>query len=528
MKKSILILILLLIIFINFILRYPSIPNEIGEDSWQYHALSSQISRDKTANWVINPLSIFGYYPPYEEVGVVYLISGINQLTGVFMDYSILLASILISIFSIIITFVFTFQLFHNQWLGLLSALIFSTMRRIIGFTSWTIGQRVYFYIFIIVLLFLLIRIITIKYNRRMLYISLLLLLMIPIASMHTSSILIPIILIIYIISIKISKFKKSIHFNINSRFTIYVIFTLFILTFIFSFLLTSSLKFSPLGSENIFDPKNPFNYFLNVVVRISIWVGFPIIFFPIGLFFYPLYKKIDAQNIFLISLILFMFLFFTYLLYITNIFMILISLMISIGVYYLSNLLYNGKKFNFTQIILPFSIVFLIFLPQVVTIETSDILLGHEDYNRIIGSSLYYEYKCGHNDPLYGYGVRSSVIQAEANIDVMSDDYINKIIKRHPTFDIHYFIEKRQLFRLSDSYYDYLPSMLVKSLNNSDIDKFINISNTRYLFLHDFYNDTAPSGILENGLVYTFYHEVIIEKYKEYDNGLYKIYYLW
>ena len=64
-------LVIILIIFVAFLIYIPRIEGIIGSDAfeilWMADALKEGLSQDST--WLINPLSIFGYYP-YDALNV--------------------------------------------------------------------------------------------------------------------------------------------------------------------------------------------------------------------------------------------------------------------------------------------------------------------------------------------------------------------------------------------------------------------------------------------------------------------------
>ena len=70
------------VFFISFFIlstRYPLENQQRGGDgdSWDYNVQVNHINTEGEISWIINPLSYYGYYPPYNEVGTVTLFSSL-------------------------------------------------------------------------------------------------------------------------------------------------------------------------------------------------------------------------------------------------------------------------------------------------------------------------------------------------------------------------------------------------------------------------------------------------------------------
>ena len=68
-------------IFLRF-LRLIEIGGEEGQDSWAYRQMVTQIANSGKINWLIHPLSLAGYYPPSQEMGVITFATVLHLVSG--------------------------------------------------------------------------------------------------------------------------------------------------------------------------------------------------------------------------------------------------------------------------------------------------------------------------------------------------------------------------------------------------------------------------------------------------------------
>lgn len=146
-------LLLCLLILLNIVIRIPSVPHPIGDDSFVIHALANSISLFGYAKWWIHPLSIVGDYPYSYASAFPFFISGISQCIGMEIEHVIWLYCIFISIFSIFIGYLMAGEIIDDDLFKFLVAFGFSLAPSILAYTSWTIQSRGFF--IILVLLFI-------------------------------------------------------------------------------------------------------------------------------------------------------------------------------------------------------------------------------------------------------------------------------------------------------------------------------------------------------------------------------------
>ncbi len=140
-------LIFLLILLLNIILRYPTVPNEIGWDSFVVHCAANSLSEFGFAKWWLHPTSLIGSYPYSIASSVPFLISGISLLTSLNMNISILLYSTIIGLLCIFVVYILASSIYGNNdnLFNFIVAFGFSTSPAILTFSSWTGPTRTLF-----------------------------------------------------------------------------------------------------------------------------------------------------------------------------------------------------------------------------------------------------------------------------------------------------------------------------------------------------------------------------------------------
>ena len=153
-----------LLVMLGLIFRYPTVPHEIGWDSFAVHLMANSISEFGYAKWWIHPTSITGSYPYSTSPSAVpFVLSGISQCTSVNMESVILLYSIFLGIFGILGAYLVAGVLWDNDIFKFLVALVFSTSQGIVTFSTWTANARTLFVISLPLFIYLLLKTHTFK-----------------------------------------------------------------------------------------------------------------------------------------------------------------------------------------------------------------------------------------------------------------------------------------------------------------------------------------------------------------------------
>jgi len=152
------ILLLCLLILLNIIIRIPSVPHPIGDDSFVIHALANSISLFGYAKWWIHPLSIVGDYPYSYASALPFFISGLFQCIGMEVEHVIWLFCIFLAIFTIFIAYIMAGVIINDDLFKFLVAFGLSLAPAILAYTSWTTSSRGFFVVLTILFIYLLLK----------------------------------------------------------------------------------------------------------------------------------------------------------------------------------------------------------------------------------------------------------------------------------------------------------------------------------------------------------------------------------
>ena len=222
----------ILFIILNIILRFQTLPLEIGSDSFGVHILANSISEFGYAKWFLNPLSIFGLYPASYTSSVPFILSGISQLTNTEMILTIFLYCLFIGVLSIFTAYLMAGEIYDNNLFKLFTALGFSTVPAVLTYSTWTIPTRGLLIILAPLLIFLILKCRkSVKFIIPLVLISILLF-----STHHLFYFFIPAFFSFFILAI-FFKFKdKFKYFKISSVPTPLIIFIGFLLMFSYPF----------------------------------------------------------------------------------------------------------------------------------------------------------------------------------------------------------------------------------------------------------------------------------------------------
>ena len=162
-SKRIILTLFALLILLNIILRYPTTPHEIGNDSFAVHGMANAISTFGYAKWWIHPASIIGLYPYSSPSAVPFLLSGISQCLNMDTESVILLYSMVLGLFSIFAAYLMAGAIWNNDIFKFLVAFVFSTCPGIVDYSTWTANARTLFILSLPLFIYLLLKTRTFK-----------------------------------------------------------------------------------------------------------------------------------------------------------------------------------------------------------------------------------------------------------------------------------------------------------------------------------------------------------------------------
>ncbi len=149
---------LLGLVCLNLLVRFPRTSHETGVDSFFVHSLATAISETGSMPWVLNPLGYFGWYPMSYPTAGPLIISGVAQTSGLTAEGAILLLSLLYSVLGPLVAFAMARAFRKDDMFALIVALIFSLAPRFMAFTLWSASTRNLFMLLTPVFLWMFVR----------------------------------------------------------------------------------------------------------------------------------------------------------------------------------------------------------------------------------------------------------------------------------------------------------------------------------------------------------------------------------
>lgn len=212
-------ILLVFLVILNIIFRIPEVPHEGGVDTFLIHIYTNIISSHGYANWIIHPLSIFGIYPFSYPSAVPFVQSGFSQSTGINIEYTILLTSIIIGLIGMFTSYFMAKEMKDDDLFAFSVAFLFSLSPVFLCYTIATSSTRHLFIALVPLFIWGLLRCHN-SPQSRFKYIILTVVLFISLGTIHHMVILLALVLIAYFsalilehinIQIKINAFDKQI-----------------------------------------------------------------------------------------------------------------------------------------------------------------------------------------------------------------------------------------------------------------------------------------------------------------------------
>jgi hypothetical protein len=149
----------ILLALLNFIIRIPSVPHEMGNDGFTVHIVANSLSASGSAGWLLHPSSIFGLYPYSYGSAVPFILSGISQVTGVEMETATWVYSVIIGLLSAFTAYTLAKNIWDYDTFKFLVAFSYSLSPGILGFSTWDITTRGLFLVLFPLFLYLMLKI---------------------------------------------------------------------------------------------------------------------------------------------------------------------------------------------------------------------------------------------------------------------------------------------------------------------------------------------------------------------------------
>jgi len=242
---------LMLLLLLNFSLRIPATPHEVGLDSFYIHQYAQSIIEYGHARWMLNPLSFFGLYPFSKASGVPYLVAIISSISFCDMESLIYSLSLLFSFFGVLTSYALAKEFSNDFRFKISTAFLFSTSPLAIKFTLFTIQPRGLFIMFTPLFMWAIIRTVKNKGAKKMPYILISSLFFVLLAGVHKIFVLLLPLIAALIIASALTTYVPDAWQRINPKFLAFLFPILFVLqyTYIRNFWVLWYLPFH-LGQE--------------------------------------------------------------------------------------------------------------------------------------------------------------------------------------------------------------------------------------------------------------------------------------
>src|SRR5947209_12472739 len=149
---------LLFLLGLNLIVRYPRTPHELGFDGFVYHGMTASPIQNGHAEWVLTPFSYFGLYPLSHPSGSFFFLADLAQLGGTPVEAAILLFDMSLVGLGLLSAFLLSMEIRRDEGLALLVAALFSLSPRFVAGLLWEIPTRTLFSALVPLLIWLLLR----------------------------------------------------------------------------------------------------------------------------------------------------------------------------------------------------------------------------------------------------------------------------------------------------------------------------------------------------------------------------------
>jgi len=149
---------LLFLLGLNLITRYPRTPHELGFDGFVYHGMTVSLIQHGNAEWILTPFSYFGLYPLSHPSGSFFFLADLAQLAGAPVEAAILLFDMALVALGLLSAFLLSMEIRRDEGLALLVAALFSLSPRFVSGLLWEIPTRTLFSSLVPLLVWLLLR----------------------------------------------------------------------------------------------------------------------------------------------------------------------------------------------------------------------------------------------------------------------------------------------------------------------------------------------------------------------------------
>lgn len=151
-------MLLLGLIILNVLFRYPVTPHEIGWDSFEIHALANSVTEFGHAKWWVHSLSIVGMYPLSYASSVPFFLSGMSQTTSIGMEWTIWIFCLVIGTISVFLAYLLAGLIWDDDIFKFLVPFTYTLSSGMLTLTTWTLSTRGFFVVLLPLFIYLMIK----------------------------------------------------------------------------------------------------------------------------------------------------------------------------------------------------------------------------------------------------------------------------------------------------------------------------------------------------------------------------------
>ncbi len=215
LSKKTTVALLLFVLSLNYAIRYPRTPHELGFDAFVLHGMTVSFLQEGHAKWIIHPLSYLGLYPLSHPSGSLFVLGAIALTSNSSIEAAILAFDMMLVAAGLLIAFILSIQIRRDEGLAVLVAAIFTLSPRLVTSLLWEVPTRTLFTILVPLFVWLLLRWHHTKDNRWLGLVPVVFLLMM---SAHRLTVLVAVFAIAFVLTQMLIVLARTLRVRYASR----------------------------------------------------------------------------------------------------------------------------------------------------------------------------------------------------------------------------------------------------------------------------------------------------------------------
>lgn len=206
---------LLFMVCLNLLLRYPQTPHEMDYDGFVFHGMTLSLVQSGYAIWIVHPLSYLGLYPLSHPSGGLFVLAGFSEISGVPIEGGILIFDMIVVVSGLLGAFVLSMEIRRDEVLAFLVGSAFTLAPKFVTSLMWSVPARTLFTALIPLFIWLVLRWQRTRDARSLILMPCVLLLMM---SAHRLTALMGILLVAFILTMILFVAARTLRIKFASR----------------------------------------------------------------------------------------------------------------------------------------------------------------------------------------------------------------------------------------------------------------------------------------------------------------------